>query len=1406
MKFKVEFIVVILGLMLSQKIFAQLTPTWTNYQSGTGDNSDRYNAVTKDASGNIYAAGYSFNTAHDKDFLLVKMNSTGDTLWTRQYNNAIGNGSDKAMFVALDGSNNIYICGVTDGGSVFQNDILTQKYSNSGTLLWSATYNYSPFNQDDSPLGFFVNSLGDVFVTGQSDRDSSSNSNDDIITIKYNTSGVQQWAVRYNGTGNSTDRGNAVTGDNSGGCVVTGRTASNADDDVITISYSTNGAITWQQIYNRGFGNDRGEDNTTDAFGNIYVTGRSQNANDYDAMTIKYNSLGVAQWTKFYQNVNDDYGKTITADATGNVFVGGQSDIDASGTTNYDYVTLKYNSAGVQQWASLFGNPVLNAEDPSQIAVDGTGNVFITGKSDMDPLAAITTNNFLTVKYNAAGTQQWAVYLSGTATVSDDIAEGMFLDAAGNPVVAGGTQNSSTQKDAGIVSYATASGAVNWSKSFNGKGDFTDKVNSIITDKNKNIYSTGYVIDAEQKRDLFCSKINAAGVTVWFKTYDFAFDDDEGKAIGIDTLGGIYVCGSSIGSGTSDDYIVLKYDTLGNQLWSYRYNFVNENDVAVSISVLPNGTSFVTGYSDQNISNIVINYDITTIKLSSAGVQQNLIRYNGAGNGADRAVKVFAVNATNIWVTGRMWNGTNEDAVVIKYNGTLVQQWIGVYSGAANLNDQPRDLFVDATGNSFIAGNTGTAANADDYLAVKYNNSGLQQWAYTFNGVGNFTDRAYSILENNNGVYLTGRSAPSPTTDTADIVTVKLDKTTGAQIWLNVYNGTGASFDRGNTIMSDASGNISVAGESYGITSGNDFMLLRYNDAGTINLNSRFNGTGNGEDVCKTSVLDVAGNICMAGYSTGTGTSGFNATTIKYCAPLVQPVFTSGSSIVCRNQTGVIYSINPVAGAVSYTWTVSSGASITAGQGTTSVTLSFSSTAVASTVTVVANGTCSVSPVASYAYTVTVAIPSVPVTITGSAVACANTTSTYSIAPVANASSYLWTLPANTTILSGQGTTSISVSFGANWVSGNLSVKSVNCFGSSANKTKALKSKPSTPGVITGQATGVCAGTNGVIYSIAGVANATTYNWVAPVNATIMSGQGSTAVVINFGASFTSGNLTVTAGNGCGTSAARTLAIGSVPAIPTTITGLANNLCNAGNQNYSCTSIAGAATYTWTVPANTSIVSGQGTNAVVINFAAAFVSGIIKVHATNGCGSSAEKSLTVYARPATPGTITGLTSVCANQTAVSYSIAVVTGATSYHWSVPAGATVATGQGSTGVTVNFGSTAGNVSVYATNACANSTTKSLAVAITCRTEELENELVEIYPNPASDYITVNYSALINDESEIQILNILSQTIAEQKIQNKIGVNEISFDVSQFAKGTYFIRIQNEKEIVIKKFLVQ
>lgn len=908
--------------ILSLKNYSQITPIWTNTCQGTGDNSDRYNAIAKDGLGNILLGGYTFQTGQDKNYLVVKINQSGTILWSSIYNNSNANGSDKVFFIATDSLNNVYVSGITDGGSINQNDILTQKYDPNGNLQWSATYNYTVANQNDEPLSMSVDNAGNVYITGLSDKDSTAFTNDDIITLKYNTLGTLLWSARINGGGNGTDRGSAITNDKLGNCFITGRifTSNSNGDDMITIKYNTSGAEVWRNVYNRNGNNDRGEAITIDSVGNVFTTGRSSNGSSYDIVLIKYNTTGVQQFATFYSTNQDEYPGQIALDGVGNIVISGQGDVDASGNNNYDYKIVKFNSTGVLQWAQSFGNPANNTEDPNTLLIDISGNIYVTGKSDVSTNAAIVANNYLTVKYNSAGALQWSTYFNGSAVNSDDIAEGMVLDANNNVYVAGGAQNNITQKDGELIKYNGLNGTTLLTQIYNGTGEYSDKVQAIKTDTLNNIYETGYIYNPERRKDLFVRKINSAGTTLWTSVYDFVQSDDEGRAIAVDDSGYVYVTGQSIGTGTSDDYITIKYDANGNQLWASRYNFASEADVAVSIAVTTAGIVYVTGYSDANVSSFVTDYDYATIKYSATGNQLAVVRSNGAINKPDKPVKLV-LSGNNIYVTGRQSNATNYDIVTIKYSLTLTQVWAATYTGAGNGDDIPADIVVES-GYVYVTGSTFNGTS-EDMVTLKYNSTGVLTWVSLYNGALNGTDRPSAMTINTNGVYITGRTAVGLGADSADFITIKYNKITGVQAWSNIYNGVGAGYDKGAAIITNTLGNIIASGDVTNAAAGTDMATILYDDNGNRKWIANYNGAGNGEDAVRSNILDKAGYLYVGGYTTGAGSAGFDATTIKYC-PL--PAASAGADVaVCIGKSKTL----AASGGNSYAWAPATGLSNT---------------------------------------------------------------------------------------------------------------------------------------------------------------------------------------------------------------------------------------------------------------------------------------------------------------------------------------------------------------------------------------------------------------------------------------------------------------------------------------------
>ncbi|MBK9045920.1 MAG: M4 family metallopeptidase [Bacteroidetes bacterium] len=413
----------------------------------------------------------------------------------------------------------------------------------------------------------------------------------------------------------------------------------------------------------------------------------------------------------------------------------------------------------------------------------------------------------------------------------------------------------------------------------------------------------------------------------------------------------------------------------------------------------------------------------------------------------------------------------------------------------------------------------------------------------------------------------------------------------------------------------------------------------------------------------------------------------------------------SGPAGACRNQNNVTFSVAAIPGATSYNWTLPNGASGTSA--TNTIVVSFGSTYVTGNICVSISNACGQSSATCFQVPYLNQAASTPPSLTGTLQACAGTTQTYTAATAFRATFYNWTAPANSVIVSGQGTQTVSIAFASNFIYGDISVAGGNCIGLSSVRKLRVYNKPSIPGVISGPSTGVCAGSNGT-YSIVPVVAATTYNWTAPAGATITGGQGTTSVTVDFGPTYTSGNLIVNASNSCGNSNNRILTIASKPALPGPVSGQSGSVCPGSVVTYTIAAVPGALGYNWTTPANTTILSGQGTTSVSVSFNTGFAGGNLLVNATNACGTSNNRVLSLAGAPVKPGGITlnaPITNIC-GLTSATYSVLPTGNTSSYQWAVPAFATIISGQGTTSITVSYSNTlsgTGNVCVSGINNC-------------------------------------------------------------------------------------------------------
>lgn len=256
----------------------------------------------------------------------------------------------------------------------------------------------------------------------------------------------------------------------------------------------------------------------------------------------------------------------------------------------------------------------------------------------------------------------------------------------------------------------------------------------------------------------------------------------------------------------------------------------------------------------------------------------------------------------------------------------------------------------------------------------------------------------------------------------------------------------------------------------------------------------------------------------------------------------------TGPADVC-NYIGqnVMYSITPVSGASSYLWTIPAGAAYVSGQGSANLILNFPTGYTTGTLAVKSVANCGSSSAKSL--TITKRVPSSPGVISGPTNACpligTGNTATYSIAAMPSYStSVLWTIPAGASIQSGQGTLSIAVSFDNTFNSGNISVQGINNCAVSIRNLSITKLLPATPGTITSTKTADCP-LRVYTYTVASAANATSYLWTVPSNASISNGQGTTSITVSYNglASGSRDSVKVRAVNNCAQSGLRKIRI-----------------------------------------------------------------------------------------------------------------------------------------------------------------------------------------------------------------------------------------------------------------------
>ena len=245
-------------------------------------------------------------------------------------------------------------------------------------------------------------------------------------------------------------------------------------------------------------------------------------------------------------------------DSSGNVYVTGES---TGLTGDLDCTTIKYNSGGQREWVVRYNGPANDNDWGSGIALDRSDSVYVTGGS----VVAGIFSEYITIKYNSAGQEQWVARYHGTGN-GNDTATAVAIDSSGNIYVTGSSFNSNNNFDCVTIKYDPA-GQETWVARYDGPIHLGDYGYAIAIDNSDNISVTGAGAVSVKEFNYLTIRDNSAGQEQWV-----AQSEAGGFAVAVatDNLGNTYITGT--GGVTTPDYVTVKYDALGQEQWVAQYN------------------------------------------------------------------------------------------------------------------------------------------------------------------------------------------------------------------------------------------------------------------------------------------------------------------------------------------------------------------------------------------------------------------------------------------------------------------------------------------------------------------------------------------------------------------------------------------------------------------------------------------------------------------------------------------------------------------------------------------------------------------------------------------------------------------------------------------------------------------
>lgn len=662
---------------------------WEQTYNGPGNDDDSAAAVAVDTSGNVLVTGRSVGADNAPEFYTAKYDAlTGTVLW--DIHGPLGG----AEAVMPDNNGDVVVAGT----STF--DYYTVKYAGAdGAVLWEQRYD-GPANSEDRLRSMTLDVGGNVIVTGSSTAEQTAQ---DFYTAKYAAAdGTVLWERRYDGS-DLFDEAQSVAVDAAGDVVVNGFSITETNQQLYTAKYAAaDGAILWERVGQAGYG----EAVAFDSVGDVLVAGLSPgSAGFFDSYTAKYaSSDGALQWEQRYNGPanRSDAAQAVAIDNDRNVIVTGSS-VGPGGST--DFYTAKYLATdGSLIWERRYDGPAHGTDAAHALAIDGDGNVVVTGESWNG-----TDSDFYTAKYAAGnGAVLWERHYSGLGNTSDSAAA-VTIDGEGNAAVTG-----SSGGDFYTAKYSGTDGTILWAKRVNHVGDIYDSPAAIAVDSSGNVLVSGRSGGLGSSADFYTAKFGAVtGTLMWERRYNGPANSiDEAVGVAVDVNDDVVVTGSSYGGGGVDFYTAKYAGGDGAVLWEKRHSGLG---FARALALDASGNAVVTGSFFESSSS-----QFYTVKYAAS--DGAVLWERGGPEGNAHAVAIDG--SGDIVMTGFSTGNDHSDYYTAKYaanDGTLI--WERRYNGPADQDDivnTSGGLAIGPNGSIAVTGSSAVFTRTYDFATVVY--------------------------------------------------------------------------------------------------------------------------------------------------------------------------------------------------------------------------------------------------------------------------------------------------------------------------------------------------------------------------------------------------------------------------------------------------------------------------------------------------------------------------------------------------------------------------------------------------------------------------------------------------------------------------------------------------------------